>query len=420
MLPRTGSGYGSVVTLASSGVLSGPESVVVSGTGNIFVEDYNNNLLAVWNRSVGPSLSFATSTNVGSSDSTDNPQTFTILNIGNEDLSLSIPTTGTNPSMSAGFSIDSSSTCPTISSSGTAGTLTQGASCTYGVDFTPTVAGTNTGLMVITDNNLGVTGPTQNVALSGTGIAAVTQLAYITSPAATVTAGGNAGASITVAEENASGTTVTSATDTIIITVTGPNSYSKTYTATAVNGVATFNLSSALLTTAGGYTYTASVSATPTITNAVAAETVSAATPTVVVTSSANPVFINTSVTYTAKMTGLTGVIPAGTVTFYDGTTSLGTATLSSAGIATLSAAPQVVGTHSITAVYAGSTSYSSATSNALAELAQDFSIAVASGSASSIDVLPGGTATFHLVITPLSGGAGPAGRARTPTGGAP
>jgi hypothetical protein len=142
------------------------------------------------------------------------------------------------------------------------------------------------------------------------------------------------------------------------------------------------------------------------------------ATPTAVVTSSANPVFITTTVIYTATVTGITGVTPAGSVTFYDGTTALGTATLSSSGVATLSAAPQVVGTHSITAVYAGSTSYKTATSNALAELAQDFSIAVASGSASSIDVLPGGTASFNLVITPLNGATFPAAITLTQAGG--
>ena len=408
MVAWNGSSFGTQTVVASSTAsgLNGATGVSVDGQGNIYIADQGNNRIAKLSDSTGAALTFPTSTAVGSLDSVDGTKTVTMLNLGNTTLNIA------SASFPTSFS-ESTSTC-TLSS----GTLSQGASCTIGVQFTPQSGGTNSGNLVITDNHLNVTGSTQNVALSGTGVATVTQLAYITPPAATVTAGGNAGTSIIVAEENASGTTVTAATDTITITVTGPNGYSKTYTATAVNGVATFNLGSAPLTAVGGYTYTASVSATPSITNAVAAETVSAVTPTVVVTSSANPVFIGTSVTYTAKVTGLTGVTPTGTVTFYDGTTSLGTATLSSTGVATISAVPQAVGTHSITAVYAGSTAYNSATSSALAELAQDFSIAVASGSAASIDVLPGGTATFNLVITPLSGTTFPAAITLTQTGG--
>jgi sugar lactone lactonase YvrE len=100
------------------------------------------------------------------------------------------------------------------------------------------------------------------------------QLAFGTPPAANVTNGGNAGSAITVQEENASGTVVTTATDTITLTVSGPNSYSQTYTAVAVNGVATFNLGSAALTTNGLYLYLAS---SGTLTDAQVNETVSQA-----------------------------------------------------------------------------------------------------------------------------------------------
>jgi predicted outer membrane repeat protein len=45
---------------------------------------------------------------------------------------------------------------------------------------------------------------------------------------------------------------------TTVVAVTGPNSYSQSYTATSSRGVATFNLSSVPLTGTGSYTYTAS------------------------------------------------------------------------------------------------------------------------------------------------------------------
>ncbi len=117
---------------------------------------------------------------------------------------------------------------------------------------------------------------------------AVTQLAFIASPPATVTAGGNTGM-VTVDEESVAGTLVTTGSDTITLTVTGPGSYSKTYTATATGGVAEFDLSSAALTIAGSYSYTATISGNDSVTAANASETVSAASPASVTTVSGTP-----------------------------------------------------------------------------------------------------------------------------------
>jgi len=60
--------------------------------------------------------------------------------------------------------------------------------------------------------------------------------------------------------------------------------------------------------------------------------------------------------------------IPTGTVTFKDGTTTIGTAALSN-GIATLSTATLAAGTHTITAAYGGSGTFTSSTSAALSEV---------------------------------------------------
>jgi len=106
---------------------------------------------------------------------------------------------------------------------------------------------------------------------------AVTQLAFVTAPASVVTAGGNAGAAVTVNEEDLSGTLAPSASDTITLTVTGPQSYSHVYTAAAANGVASFNLTTPALTAAGAYTYTASIAGNPSVTTAASPENVSAA-----------------------------------------------------------------------------------------------------------------------------------------------
>jgi len=79
------------------------------------------------------------------------------------------------------------------------------------------------------------------------------------------------GSAITVKEESSIARWTPLATDTITLTVTGPNSYSASYTATASGGIATFDLSSHALTTAGSYTYTASFTG---LTSAAATETV--------------------------------------------------------------------------------------------------------------------------------------------------
>ena len=57
---------------------------------------------------------------------------------------------------------------------------------------------------------------------------------------------------------------------------------------------------------------------------------------------------------------------PTGTVTFFDGTTSLGTGTLNSSGVGTLTISSVPVGSYSITAQYSGDTNFTGSTSSAL------------------------------------------------------
>ena len=77
--------------------------------------------------------------------------------------------------------------------------------------------------------------------------------------------------------------------------------------------------------------------------------------------SSLNPSNYGQSVTFTASVTSSAGT-PTGTVIFYDGLTSIGSATLSS-GIAAISISSLAAGSHSITAAYQGSTTFSASTS---------------------------------------------------------
>ncbi len=94
-------------------------------------------------------------------------------------------------------------------------------------------------------------------------------------------------------------------------------------------------------------------------------QVVTQATSTVILVSSLNPSTAGTSITLTANVTPASAT---GTVTFFNGTTSLGTATITG-GMATLTIASLPLGTASITAVYSGNTNYSGATSTALSQV---------------------------------------------------
>jgi hypothetical protein len=85
-------------------------------------------------------------------------------------------------------------------------------------------------------------------------------------------------------------------------------------------------------------------------------------------TSSNNPSQTGVSVTLTATVTPAGSGTPTGSVTFLDGTTSLGTATLTGSLQATFAITSLSNGTHSITAVYAGDSSFAGSSSTALSE----------------------------------------------------
>jgi hypothetical protein len=289
MLPWTGTGstgYGPQITLTSNGLLAGPEAIYLDGIGNIYIEDYTRNLVEKWSVTDLPTLTFSTATDVGSSDATDNPQTVSLLNIGNDALTIAVPATGDNPSIASGFSYASSSTCPQLSTISVPATLAAGAGCTYAVDFAPTQGGANTGSLVLTDNYFGVSATTQSIGLSGTGISLVTKLAFAVAPGTPIALGENAG-SVVVHELTSSNAIDTAAADLITLTITGPGGYSQTYTATAVSGVATFSLGSVALNTSGVYTYTASLAS---VTSAIASETVDNITSQAISFSPATPV----------------------------------------------------------------------------------------------------------------------------------
>lgn len=164
-----------VVTLSATGTYGYPQSLVVDGSGNVYVADRNKNTVSKLDLVDVPSLKFATATMQGGTDTTDGTETVTLQNIGNAALTFPEPSTGNNPSIVPDFTLATTSTgdCPQVSStSSAAGSLAPGASCILPVTFTPiTATGSISGTLVLTDNNLNAAATAyavQTVSLSGT------------------------------------------------------------------------------------------------------------------------------------------------------------------------------------------------------------------------------------------------------------
>ena len=164
-----------VTTLASG--FSDLVGVAVDGSGNVYVTNDAGvgsapyNVTAVYKLSVStpPTLTFPTATDVGVLDSTDGPLGFTVENIGNAPLSFAVPSSGSNPSVAAGFVWDDASSCTQVPASAAAFSLAPAGSCSVQIEFQPTAPGANMGSVALTDNSLNATAATQSAALSGTG-----------------------------------------------------------------------------------------------------------------------------------------------------------------------------------------------------------------------------------------------------------
>lgn len=138
---------------------------------------------------------------------------------------------------------------------------------------------------------------------------------------------------------------------------------------------------------------------------------------------SANPSTVGQSVTFTATVTPSSGNgAPTGTVTFSDGATTLGTATLNGSGKATYTTSSLSLGAHSITASYNGNSGFDGSTSAAVSQVINKISTrtnlvsslnpsifgqsATFTATVSSSGGTATGTATFYDGATTLGTGA--------------
>ena len=89
---------------------------------------------------------------------------------------------------------------------------------------------------------------------------------------------------------------------------------------------------------------------------------------TTVLGASPNPTSAGQAVTFTATVSPTPGGTPAGTMSFYDGATLLGTVAVNSGGIATLTTSSLPLGANTITAIYSGNATFAGSTSSTLTE----------------------------------------------------
>lgn len=132
--------------------------------------------------------------------------------------------------------------------------------------------------------------------------------------------------------------------------------------------------------------------------------TVNQASTATTVSSSLNPSTYGLALTITASVQAPQGINPIGTVTFMDGSATLGSSSLSN-GLAQFTLSGLGAGSHTLTAVYAGDTYLTGSTSTGLAQSVS----AASSATTVSSSVNPatfGQTVVFSATIQPASGGA--------------
>jgi Bacterial Ig-like domain (group 3)/FG-GAP-like repeat len=185
---------------------------------------------------------------------------------------------------------------------------------------------------------------------------------------------------------------------------------------TTILGTGTINKGVASLTTSaltiGTHSITASYSGDTTYSAAVSsvlAQVVGKIPTVTTITVSAPAQLLYTGVTFTANVTA-PSPNATGTVTFMDGTTVLGTATLSGNGGVVVSLTTNanaafattslVTGPHQIVAVYSGDSTFAPSTSAPTPDMVEDFTNAN-SGPASQ-NVFPGASTTYNFTLTPV------------------
>ena len=261
--------------------------------------------------------------------------------------------------------------------------------------FNPSTAGP----FNFTVNPLSVT-PT--LASGGTQITAGAPVQLTASFASSLSAGGNSVNNRTPGLSGPTGTVTFTDTTTSTVLGTATVVPTATFTATAVlstTGITTTGANSITASYSGDSNYAATSSTALTVTVGTATAT------STVVTSSANPTTLGGRPTFTATISGGSTTPTSGTVTFYDGTSVLGTGTVGSAHTATFRPASSfafVAGAHDITAAFGGVATTAAASTSPV--FVENVTAGTTTTQLTNLTAAGAGqTVTFSAVVTPSS-----------------
>lgn len=351
--------------------LTTPAGITLLPTGDLLVSDTVAGLIQV--KRTTSSLVFTTPTLVGTTDTTDGDLALNVENTGTTLLQISasgFPIIDNNA-----FFADTTGSCPNTTNGSNGTQIPSGEACTLEIGFRPTINGPNTGTLSVAASGNGNVSAT--VTLKGTGFHVLDHFTVVVAPS-TVTPG--EATTMTVTAINNDGTVDNTYTGTIHITCTDPACVLPTgnYTFTAAdngthvfastltpplnfNTLGTWTVTVTDTTSKPGTTYTGTSNVVTVVT-----------TPAVTLTSSVNPVILGNNTMLTATVSSPYGT-PTGTVTFLDGSTVLGTATLNSSGVASITVSFSTGGTHPLTISYPGVGFFQAANSAVLNEIVQTF-----------------------------------------------
>jgi sugar lactone lactonase YvrE len=368
-----------------------PGGLAIDSAGDLYVSDTGNSRVVEDNRGLGY-LAFG-------NDNLNTPtpeQTATFSDIGNQPLTFTNSPVYTSTGATVDYTIDTSATTACVGSG-----IAAGASCTLAAAFDPIGTGTNlTDNLTIAGN--AVNQSTAKLQLVGTGVQLATTTVKLvqTTPTGSLSYGQSATFTATVAPTSGNGTpggSVTFSIDGVQQPSAVPLSTSDTATLTVTLNVGSHKI---LAVYSGDPTYATS--------NFTLNVTVSLAGTTTSLTIAPATQIYGQPVVMTANVVSQTIGIPAGTVNFMNGTSLLGTATLTAQGQAVFTTSSLAIATYSVTAVYVpnSGSNYSTSTSTPAQTLVVNpippgFT---ATASSTTLTVPQGGTVQTVLSLLPAGG----------------
>jgi hypothetical protein len=386
-----GNNYGGDNGSAVAASMYGPYGISLDGQGNLFIADYFNHRVRKVQSNFAIMDFTAAAVRQGDKSATKKQ---VVENDGDAPLDLSAITHDANSALDG-----TATTCTTGNPF-----LAVSSDCTIGAVFAPTVAGNPLAANI----DVGQTGDTANSPLD---IRLIGNATLVNSTTVTVTSNINPsgfGQNVTFTANLTTGSTTGKLTGTVSF-FDGPTSLKANVALNAPGTTATATFATPALTV-GQHTITASYSGDATHFAATSTDnstapyiqTVNEATATGLVSSlKTSP--LGQSVTFTATVTAPNGggVIPDGSVIFYDGTTIIGNQMLNASGAATLQTAALTTGLHPITAFYGGDPTIPilSSTSSILNQDVQASSTAAVATSGSPS--VYGTSVTFTATVAP-------------------